>query len=68
MQHMPIPLTTQWAAAGGGRPLSRQFYRHGLHLLHCMEQHLLHLYQHGIITKESAITYTNEASLIERLG
>jgi twitching motility protein PilT len=33
-----------------------------------MEQHLLHLYQHGIITKESAITYTNEASLIERLG
>jgi twitching motility protein PilT len=33
-----------------------------------MEQHLLHLYQHGIITKESAISYTNEASLIERLG
>jgi twitching motility protein PilT len=33
-----------------------------------MEQHLLHLYQHGIISKESAITYTNEASLIERLG
>jgi twitching motility protein PilT len=33
-----------------------------------MEQHLLHLYQHGIITKESAIAYTNEASLIERLG
>jgi len=33
-----------------------------------MEQHLLHLYQHNIITKESAITYTNEASLLERLG
>ena len=33
-----------------------------------MEQHLLHLYQHGVITKESAITYTNEASLIERLS
>lgn len=33
-----------------------------------MEQHLLHLYQHEIISKESAITYTNEASLIERLG
>ncbi|MBP52447.1 MAG: twitching motility protein [Opitutae bacterium] len=33
-----------------------------------MEQHLLHLYQHGVITKESAITYTNEASLLERLG
>ena len=33
-----------------------------------MEQHLLHLYEHGIITKESAITYTNEATLIERLG
>ena len=33
-----------------------------------MEQHLLHLYQHGIISKESAVTYTNEASLIERLG
>ena len=33
-----------------------------------MEQHLLHLYQHGVISKESAITYTNEASLIERLG
>ena len=33
-----------------------------------MEQHLLHLYQHGIISKESAITYTNEASLLERLG
>ena len=33
-----------------------------------MEQHLLHLYQHGIISKETAVTYTNEASLIERLG
>ncbi len=33
-----------------------------------MEQHLLHLYQHGIISKESAIAYTNEASLIERIG
>ncbi len=33
-----------------------------------MEQHLLHLYQHGVISKESAITYTNEASIIERLG
>ena len=27
-----------------------------------MEQHLLHLYQHGVISKESAIAYTNEAS------
>lgn len=33
-----------------------------------MEQHLLHLYQHGVISKETAITYTNEASLLERLG
>ena len=33
-----------------------------------MEQHLLHLYQHGVITKDSAIAYTNEASLIERLS
>ena len=33
-----------------------------------MEQHLLHLYEHGVITKESAITYTNEASLLDRLG
>ncbi len=33
-----------------------------------MEQHLLHLYQHGVISKESAVTYTNEASLLERLG
>ena len=33
-----------------------------------MEQHLLHLYQHNIITKDSAIAYTNEASLLERLG
>ena len=33
-----------------------------------MEQHLLHLYQHNVITKESAIAYTNEASLLERLG
>ena len=33
-----------------------------------MEQHLLHLYEHEVISKESAITYTNEASLIERLG
>ncbi|MDG1139692.1 MAG: PilT/PilU family type 4a pilus ATPase [Opitutales bacterium] len=33
-----------------------------------MEQHLLHLYQHGVISKESAIAYTNEASLIERIG
>ena len=32
-----------------------------------MEQHLLHLYQHNVIYKESAITYTNEASLFERL-
>ena len=32
-----------------------------------MEQHLLYLYQHGVISKESAIAYTNEASLIERL-
>lgn len=33
-----------------------------------MEQHLLHLYQHNIITKDSAVAYTNEASLLERLG
>ena len=33
-----------------------------------MEQHLLHLFQHNIISKESAITYTNEASLLDRLG
>jgi len=33
-----------------------------------MEQHLLHLFQHNIITKDSAIAYTNEASLLERLG
>ena len=33
-----------------------------------MEQHLLHLFQHNIITKESAVAYTNEASLLERLG
>ena len=33
-----------------------------------MEQHLLHLYEHGVITKDSAISYTNEASLIERLA
>lgn len=33
-----------------------------------MEQHLLHLYQHNVITKDSAIAYTNEASLLERLG
>ena len=32
------------------------------------EQHLLHLFQHNIITKESAVAYTNEASLLERLG
>ena len=33
-----------------------------------MEQHLLHLYQHNVITKDSAIAYTNEASLLERLS
>ena len=33
-----------------------------------MEQHLLHLYQHNVITKDSAIAYTNESSLLERLG
>lgn len=33
-----------------------------------MEQHLLHLFQHNIISKESAITYTNEASLLDRLA
>ncbi len=33
-----------------------------------MEQHLLHLYTHGIITKEDAITYTNEASLLDRIA
>ena len=33
-----------------------------------MEQHLLHLFQHGYITRESAQTYANEASIIERLN
>jgi len=33
-----------------------------------MEQHLLFLHQHGIISRESAIAYANDASLIERLG
>ena len=33
-----------------------------------MEQHLEHLYKHGIISKEDAITYANEASLIERIA
>jgi twitching motility protein PilT len=33
-----------------------------------MEQHLEHLYKHGIISKEAAITYANEASLIERIA
>ena len=32
-----------------------------------MEQHLLHLFQHNIITKDSAIAYTNEASLLSDL-
>jgi twitching motility protein PilT len=33
-----------------------------------MEQHLLHLYTHGIITKKDAITYSNEASLLDRIA
>jgi twitching motility protein PilT len=33
-----------------------------------MEQHLLHLFKHGYITRESAQTYANEASIIERLN
>lgn len=33
-----------------------------------MEQHLLFLYQHGIISQESAISYANDASLAERLN
>ena len=33
-----------------------------------MEQHLLHLYRHGAITKQDAIIYTNEASLLDRLA
>jgi twitching motility protein PilT len=33
-----------------------------------MEQHLEHLYKHGIISKEDAITYANEASLIDRIA
>ncbi len=33
-----------------------------------MEQHLLFLHQHGVISKESAIAYANDASLAERLG
>ena len=33
-----------------------------------MEQHYFISYQHGVITKDSAIAYTNEASLLERLG
>ena len=33
-----------------------------------MEQHLLFLHQHGVISKESAIAYANDASIAERLG
>jgi len=33
-----------------------------------MEQHLLHLYRHGYISRESAETYANEASIIDRLN
>ncbi len=33
-----------------------------------MEQHLLFLHQHGIISKESAVAYANDASLAERLS
>ena len=33
-----------------------------------MEQHLLFLHQHNIISRESAISYANDASLAERLG
>lgn len=33
-----------------------------------MEQHLLHLWRYGVITEESAITYTNEASLLDRIA
>ena len=36
--------------------------------LAAVEQHLEHLYKHGIITKEDAITYANEASLIDRIA
>ncbi len=33
-----------------------------------MEQHLFHLLQYGFITEESAVTYTNEASLLDRIA
>ena len=33
-----------------------------------MEQHLLHLFQHQMITRESAETFANEASIIDRLN
>lgn len=33
-----------------------------------MEQHLLFLHQHGIISQESAVAYANDASIVERLG
>ena len=33
-----------------------------------MEQHLLFLHEHGVISKESAIAYANDASIAERLG
>jgi twitching motility protein PilT len=32
-----------------------------------MEQHLMHLFQHGYITSESAQTYANEASIVDRI-
>jgi Tfp pilus assembly pilus retraction ATPase PilT len=33
-----------------------------------MEQHLLHLFQHHVITRESVETFANEASVIDRLN
>ncbi len=32
-----------------------------------MEQHLIHLYQHGYVSRESVLTFANEASIIDRL-
>ncbi len=33
-----------------------------------MEQHLMHLYQHGFVSRESVLTNANEASVIDRLN
>ena len=45
---------------GNGDPVPRRYANDGVHLLF--------LYQHGIISQESAIAYANDASLVERLN